>query len=153
MRDKRDVMRKGSSFAVIVGCGTLGASIANMLSDAGKGVVIIDNNPDAFSKLSDSFGGITIEGSSADIAILDEANLSAAAVLIAVTGSDNANIMAAQIAKELYGVKKVIARLYDPQREAVYREFGISTISPVVLSTREVSIILGIQSQGEDFEL
>ncbi|MDR3209179.1 MAG: NAD-binding protein, partial [Oscillospiraceae bacterium] len=83
-----------------------------------------------------TFGGIVLTGDATDLNVLNEARMGDAAAVIAVTNSDNTNIMVAQMAKELYRVEHVIARLYDPAREGVYREFGIQTISPVLLSTK-----------------
>ncbi|MDR0917103.1 MAG: TrkA family potassium uptake protein [Oscillospiraceae bacterium] len=149
MPNKLSPLLKRSAFTVVVGCGRLGASIANMLSDEGGGVVVVDQERESFNKLSASFGGMTLTGDSTDISVLDEANLGAAAAVVVVTGNDNTNIMVAQMAKELYKVKHVVARLYDPARESVYREFGIDTISPVVLSTREIRRLLQIEERGD----
>lgn len=73
---------------------------------------------------------------------MQEAQISKASVVVAVTNSDNANIMVAQIARELFHIRRVIARLYDPERECVYREFGIDTICPAILSAKEIDKIL-----------
>ncbi|MDR3311046.1 MAG: TrkA family potassium uptake protein [Oscillospiraceae bacterium] len=145
MANKFSPLFKRSQFTVVVGCGSLGTSIADMMSDAGGGIVVIDRERDAFRKLSAAYGGMTLVGDATDIMILDEANLGGAGALIAVTGNDNTNIMVAQMAKELYRVPHVIARLFDPERECVYQEFGIETISPVVLSTREIKMLLRVR--------
>ncbi|MDD4159931.1 MAG: TrkA family potassium uptake protein [Synergistaceae bacterium] len=129
-------------YTIVIGCGRLGANLANTLSDEGGNVLIIDRDKDAFRKLSPSFGGLTLTGDATDIDILQEAQISKADTLVAVTNSDNTNIMAAQIARELFQIKRVIARLYDPERECVYREFGIATICPAILSANEIDKIL-----------
>lgn len=129
-------------YTIVVGCGRLGANLSNSLSDKGGNVLIIDKNKDAFRKLSPSFGGIFITGDAMDLDILQEAQMGRAGVVLAVTNNDNINIMAAQIARELFHIKRVIARLYDPERECVYREFGIDTICPAVLSVKEIDKIL-----------
>ena len=135
--------RKGNrDYTIIVGCGRLGANLANLLSDEGGDVLIIDKNKDAFRKLSPSFGGIALTGDAMDFDVLEEAQIGRASVLVAVTNNDNANIMVAQIARELFQTGRVIARLYDPERECVYHEFGIDTICPAVLSAREIDRIL-----------
>ncbi len=133
---------------IIVGCGRLGANLANTLSDDGKSVVIIDQNKDAFRKLSDSFGGIILTGDATEISVLNEAGIKKAASVISVTNNDNTNIMVAQLAKELFHMNQVVARLYDPERECVYQEFGIDTICPAVLSTKEIDKLLGISEDG-----
>ncbi len=128
---------------IIVGCGRLGANLANTLSEEGGGVLIIDANPDAFRKLSGSFSGIAQVGDATLIHTLEEAHIRQAAAVVAVTNNDNTNILVAQIAKEMYGIPHVIARLYDPERECVYDEFGIETICPAVLSSKEIDKLLG----------
>ncbi|MDR2664795.1 MAG: TrkA family potassium uptake protein [Oscillospiraceae bacterium] len=138
----RNAARPVKAFTVVVGCGRLGAHIASSLSESGEGVVIIDVSREAFLKLPPSFDGMTMTGDAAELSILEEADLASASALIAVTERDNTNIMIAQIARELYKVPRVIARLYDPDRQCVYQEFGIGTISPVLLSTKEIEHIL-----------
>ncbi|MGI6212193.1 MAG: potassium channel family protein [Anaerovoracaceae bacterium] len=130
------------AYTIIVGCGRLGASIANTLSDAGENVMIIDRNQDSFRKLSPSFGGLAIKGDATEISVLKEAEIQKATSVIAVTNIDNTNIMIAQMAKETFQIKNVIARLYDPDRECVYREFNIDTICPSVLSAQAVDRLL-----------
>lgn len=136
-------------FTIIAGCGRLGANIANKLSEAGKDVIIIDNNSDSFRKLSPTFGGMEIKGDATEMFVLNEADIRNATSVIAVTNHDNTNIMIAQIAKEMFHIDNVIARLYDPDRECVYRDFGINTICPVVLSTGQInSMMHGEMKEG-----
>lgn len=137
-------------YTIVIGCGRLGANLANTLSDEGGNVLIIDKSKDAFRKLSPSFGGLSISGDATDLDVLQEAQIKKASVVVAVTNSDNANIMAAQIARELFQIKRVIARLYDPERECVYREFGIDTICPAILSAKEIDKILSKTGMSED---
>lgn len=138
------------NYTIVIGCGRLGANLANTLSDEGGDVLIIDKSKDAFRKLSPSFGGLSITGDALDLDVLQEAQISKASVVVAVSNSDNANIMVAQIARELFQIKRVIARLYDPERECVYREFGIDTICPAVLSAKEIDKILAETSFSKD---
>lgn len=120
-------------FFVIVGCGSLGAHLSKTLSDRGYEVIVIDRNKKSFKKLGVDFAGMTIEGDATDLEFLTELNLKEVTALVAVTEEDNINLMVCQIAKELYGVK-VIARLYNAEKESVYREFGIETICPEELT-------------------
>ena len=138
------------NYTIVIGCGRLGANLANTLSDEGGNVLIIDKSKDAFRKLSPSFGGLSITGDALDLDVLQEAQINKASVVVAVTNSDNANIMVAQIARELFQIKRVIARLYDPERECVYREFGIDTICPAILSAKEIDKILSETGLSED---
>ncbi|MGC6176935.1 potassium channel family protein [Lacrimispora sp. 38-1] len=134
--------QKNENYTIIIGCGRLGANLANTLSDSGEDVLIIDKNKDSFRKLSPAFGGLTLNGDATDLDVLQEAQISNATAVIAVTNNDNANILVAQIAREIFHIERVIARLYDPEREYVYREFGIDTICPAVLSVKEIDKIL-----------
>lgn len=130
------------SYTIIIGCGRLGASLANTLSNNGENVLIIDENVDSFTRLAPNFGGLSIVGNGTDFGTLEEARISDATALIAVTNDDNTNIMVAQIARDMFHVRQVIARLYDPDCENVYREFGIDTICPSVLSANKINKLL-----------
>lgn len=134
--------RKESEYIVIVGCGRLGASMANALSDNGGNVLIMDQDKDSFRRLSSSFGGLSVVANGTDLDALQDAHIENASAVIAVTNNDNTNIMVAQIARDLYNVDNVIARLYDPERETVYQEFGIKTLCPAVLSVKEIDKLL-----------
>ena len=83
-----------------------------------------------------------MEGDGTDLDVLKKADISRANAVIAVTNNDNTNILIAQLAKEFYSVGRVISRLYDPGRECVYRELGIDTICPAVLSANEIDKLL-----------
>lgn len=130
------------SYTVIIGCGRLGANLANTLSEEGENVLILDKEKDSFRKLSSSFGGLAVEGDGTELDTLKAADVQRADTVVAVTNNDNINIMIAQLAKECFSVKKVISRLFDPERECVYQELGIDTICPAVLSVNEIDKIL-----------
>ena len=132
-----------NAYTIIVGCGRLGANLANALSDAQGNVLIMDRNKDAFRKLSPSFGGLAVAADATDLDALQEAEMEKADTVIVVTNNDNVNVMVAQLARQLFKVGEVIARLYDPERECVYQEFGIRTICPAVLSMQEIDKMLG----------
>jgi len=140
--------KRQESYIIIVGCGRLGANLANTLSDAGVGVMVIDRDEDSFRKLSSSYGGLTLNGDATEMHILG-AEIKNATAVIAVTNNDNTNILVAQIAKEIFNIENVIARLYDPDRDCVYREFGIDTICPAVLSAKEIRKLLNIPEDME----
>ena len=127
---------------VIIGCGRLGAGLADTLYDNGGNVTVIDIDKDAFRKLSPAFGGLTVVGDATDIDLLHDIGMEKAADVIVVTNNDNTNIMVAQLAKEMFKVQRVIARLYDPERECVYRQLEIDTICPSVLSVNEIGHML-----------
>lgn len=134
--------KKNESFTIVVGCGRLGAGLANNLSDEGADVLVIDSDKNSFQRLSPSFSGLTLVGNATDLEVLEEADISRATSVIAVTNYDNTNILVAQMVKELYGTEHVIARLYESSRECVYQDFGIDTISPAALSIEQIGKLL-----------
>ncbi len=121
---------------VILGCGRVGARLANRLHAQGHQVAIIDKSPDAFSRLSPEFGGEAILGTGIDGEVLEQAGIEQADVFITVTEDDNINIMASQMAQLIYRVKKVITRIYDPAREKVFRELGLTTVCPTEMTAK-----------------
>ena len=137
---------KKADYVIIIGCGRLGANLASALSDDGGNVLIMDQNRDSFRRLSASFGGLSVVGNGTDLDALKQARIEDASTVIAVTNNDNTNIMVAQIARDLFHVQNVIARLFDPERETVYQEFGIKTICPAVLSVKEIDKLLTRQT-------
>ena len=137
-------------YIIIVGCGRLGANLANTLSDENGNVLIMDTCKDSFRRLSADFGGLSLVGNGTDLDNLHTAQIEKATAVIAVTYDDNTNIMIVQLARELFHVPRVIARLYDPERETVYRDLGIDTICPAILSAKEVDKIL--ENFGKDEE-
>lgn len=118
---------------VILGCGRVGATLASQLDKAGHHVVVVDNNTDAFQRLSGDFHGEQVTGNGVDEDVLRRAGLAEADAFAAVTNGDNRNIMASQIAKEIFHVKKVVCRIYDPIRQSTYNELGIEAICPTII--------------------
>lgn len=115
---------------VILGCGRVGARLAISLSKAGHEVAVLDSNADSFFRLGEDFSGAQSRGNGIDSEDLQKAGIEQAEIFIAVTNNDNANIMAAQIAKETFKVPKVILRIYDPIRAGAYKELGLTTLCP-----------------------
>ena len=144
------LFQEKKQYVMIVGCGRLGANLANTLSDDNGNVLIMDTDKEAFRRLSGDFGGLSVVGNGTDLDALKNAQIDKASAVVAVTNDDNTNIMIAQLARDLFKVKRVIARLYDPERETVYQELGIDTICPAVLSAKEVDKIL--ERGGKEIE-
>jgi trk system potassium uptake protein TrkA len=115
---------------VILGCGRVGAALATMMDKAGHNVSIIDFSSDSFQRLTPDFQGETFVGNGVDEEVLIRAGIKEADAFAAVTNGDNRNIMASQIAKESFKVKKVVCRIYDPIREEIYNELGLETFCP-----------------------
>lgn len=119
-----------SLYIVIVGCGRLGSHLANSLSKEGNSVVVIDRVESTFDSLSSEFSGFRINGDATHMAILKESKLKNADVFIATTHADNVNLMVAQVAKKIFHVPHVVARVFDPKREEIYAQLEIDTICP-----------------------
>ncbi|MDA8396801.1 MAG: TrkA family potassium uptake protein [Actinomycetota bacterium] len=120
---------------IVVGCGRVGSELGTRLSVEGHSVVIIDKNASAFRRLGEHFSGRTIPGLGFDRQHLELADIGSAGALAAVTSGDNSNILTARIAREVYGVPKVVARIYDPRRAEIYRRLGIQTVATVTWTT------------------
>lgn len=129
---------------IIIGCGKVGSKFAQILSEDGHDVVIVDNDKNSFKLLSHEFNGITVAGVPIDQDVLKQAGIENADAFAAVTPDDNVNIMACQVAKEIFKVPRVIARIYNPEREHVFHHFGLDTICPTNLTVDVIrSKILG----------
>jgi trk system potassium uptake protein TrkA len=113
---------------IIIGCGRVGAATATELDKRGDHVTVIDVNQHAFEKLPSDYSGITIRGNGADEDVLRSADAQMAEVVMALTEGDNRNVMAAQLAKHVFGVPRVIAKINDPLRAKAYRTLGLETI-------------------------
>lgn len=120
---------------VILGCGRLGSTLARLMYRDGHNVTIIDLQSEAFRRLGTKFKGNRIVGNGIDEDVLKRAGIEHADVFVAATQGDNRNIMAAQIARINFNVKKVIARIYDPVRADRYRDLGITTLCTTTIAS------------------
>lgn len=120
---------------VVMGCGRVGASVADGLSRIGHEVAIIDRDSAAFNRLSPEFNGERVLGMGFDRDVLLRAGIEDAGAFAAVSSGDNSNIIAARLARETFGVSRVVARIYDAKRAAVYERLGIPTIATVPWTT------------------
>ncbi|MGE5140847.1 MAG: potassium channel family protein [Rudaea sp.] len=123
---------------VILGCGRVGARLATRLDADGNEVAIIDRNQDSFTRLGADYGGSMVLGTGIDEDVLRKAGIERADAFIAVTNGDNTNAMAAQIAKQIFHVPRVVARLYDPIRDETYRTLGLETVSPTLIGVQTI---------------
>jgi trk system potassium uptake protein TrkA len=116
---------------VIMGCGRVGSTLAHNLQARGHSVAVIDQNPDAFRRLGVDFSGLTVTGIGFDRTVLAEAGIERADAFAAVSSGDNSNIISARLARETFGVRRVVARIYDQKRAEVYERLGIPTVATV----------------------
>ena len=115
---------------LIMGCGRVGAELAAKLDRESHEITVLDVNPDAFRRLPGSFSGKKAIGNGVDRDILQKVGIETTDAFVAVTQGDNRNVMAAQIAKHIFEVPRVVCRIYDPIREEIYHSLGLETISP-----------------------
>lgn len=123
---------------LVVGCGKVGSRLASVLSRQGHDVSVIDKNEASFEMLSPEFNGFTSHGVPIDEDVLKRAGIESCAALAAVTQDDNVNIMVSQMAREIFNVPMVLARIYDPRRGDVFSHFGLHTICPTNLTVAAI---------------
>ena len=119
--------------AVIMGCGRVGARLAGLLDADGHSVTILDTDTYSFRRLPPTFKGNALIGNGLDQEVLKRSGIEEADAFVATTQGDNRNIMAAQIAKNIFNVPKVVSRIYDPLRQELYSTLGLETISPTTI--------------------
>lgn len=127
---------------IIIGCGRVGAGLARALSQRGHTITVIDRDPATAASLGTAFKGQTILGSGFDRDVLLRAGIERADGLAAVTGSDEANVVTARLARHVFQVPRVVARLYDPRKAEVYRRLGLQTINPVTWGIHRIAELL-----------
>jgi len=135
---------------VIVGCGRVGAFLAGLLDSGGHDVTIVDLERGSFGHLPASFKGTTLMGNGTDLEVLRQAGIDKTDAFFTLTQGDNRNLMAAQVAKQVFGVKQVIAKVNDPIRANTYRKHGIVTVSRTsILGTLLEAMLMGDPEVGK----
>lgn len=129
-------------YFIVAGCGRVGAHLASTLAADGHDVVVIDTKRESFGQLGTHFDGVTLVGNAIDEDVLREAGISGADGFAAVTSNDSVNLMATQIARELFKVHRVVARAFEPKREVVYHDLGIETVCATELGARQLRSLL-----------
>jgi len=127
---------------VILGCGRLGARVADLLDAEGHDVTIIDGDPDAFRRLSPGFRGTAVVGVGIDEELLRRAGVDQADAFLALTEGDNTNAMAGQVAKHVFSVPHVISQIKDPMRGEAYEGLGITTICPTIIGADAIREVI-----------
>ena len=127
---------------IIMGCGRVGEQLAQLMADEGHAVAVIDQNQAALTRLGDNFRGSKVKGIGFDRDVLVGAGIEQADAFAATSSSDNANIVAARIARNVFHVPRVVARLYDPRRAEVYQRLGLLTISSTIWGARRIHELL-----------
>ena len=127
---------------VIMGCGRVGSTLAHILEDQGHSVAVIDQDVEAFRKLRSGFRGSKITGIGFDREVLVQAGIEKADAFVAVSSGDNSNVISARVARESFGVQRVVARIYDPRRAEVYQRLGIPTVATVRWTADQIMRLL-----------
>lgn len=127
---------------LVVGCGKVGSQLSNILSSMGHDTAVIDPDAASFERLSDDFRGYTVTGVPIDQTVLRKGGIEACDAVAAVTEDDNMNVMVCQVAREVFHVPRVLARIYDPKRGDVFSQFGLPTICPTNLSVDAIYAML-----------
>ena len=133
---------------VIAGCGRVGSDLALSLSDSGHDVSVVDVAVESFRRLGSAFNGTTHEGTAYDIQVLRDAGIEFADAFAAATSDDNVNLMAVQVAKQVFGVANTVARLDDPRRTNAYRALNVSHVTAGKLTSRAIRDLL----IGDEFQ-
>jgi trk system potassium uptake protein TrkA len=139
---------------LIMGCGRVGSSLASSFSQKGHTVIILDINSTAFQRLPADFEGTAIVGNGTDQDTLTGANVNDTDVFLALTQGDNRNLMAAQIAKHIFKVPRVLSRVYDKNRADIFAKLGIETFSSTyIMSNMIEDIVINPETNEEKSNL
>jgi trk system potassium uptake protein TrkA len=139
--------------SLIIGCGRVGAGVAQRLSQHGQRVIVVDQEAAAFERLGPHFTGQTVLGAGLDREVLLQAGIEHVDGLAAVTGSDDTNVVLARLARQMFRVPRVVARLHDPRHAEVYRQLGIQTIMPLTWGIQRLSELLSYTSLNTTLSL
>ncbi len=127
---------------IIIGCGRIGSELAEEVCNAGHSVTIVDREPKAFERLSADFSGRTIQGDARELEVLKRADIENADGLAALTSSDEMNLVVARVAKKIFDVPNVVARVYDPRHQEAFLEAGLQTVLSSSWSAHRIEQLL-----------
>jgi trk system potassium uptake protein TrkA len=127
---------------MIIGCGRQGTELAKTLCQNESEITVVDNDPAAFERLGPPFHGQVICGDGLDREVLLKGGIERADGLAALTASDDTNIVVARLARQVFRVPRVVARVHDPLKAEIYRRLGVQTVTPVALGTLRFAELL-----------
>ena len=134
---------------IIVGCGRVGGELALSVFRKGHSVAVVDVNPRAFDRLGPEFRGRTVQGDGFAEDVLKRAGIETADAVAAVTTSDSVNIVVARVARDIYHIRHVVARVYNPRRAPIYEKLGLQTIASSSWGAQRIEQLIlhpGLQS-------
>ena len=132
---------------MIAGCGRMGRHVAETLFNSDVEVLVIDQSEDALENLSDSYMGLTHRGDARELAVLEEAGIKRADIVLACTGNENTNLLVADVARNIYEVPEVLIRTLDPAKKEFFEKMGFKAVCPVLLGASAVLDVLGSAQQ------
>jgi trk system potassium uptake protein TrkA len=138
---------------IVVGCGRMGIGLAQTLSLRGHDVTMIDKDAAAFETLGPAFKGHTVVGVGFDQKVLHDAGIERADGLASVTDSDEANIVIARLARIVFRVPRVVARVVEPRKAEIYRRLGLQTISTTTWGVNRITNLLSYTELDVVFDL
>lgn len=138
---------------IIVGCGRMGTGLSLNLEKKGHQVTVVDSDPKAFDNLGENFHGKTVIGVGFDRDVLNKARIDQVDAIVACTSTDEVNAVIGRIAKNVYRVPKVVARLYDPRKADIYHRLGIQIISTTTWGIERASEILTYNQLDSVYEI
>ena len=127
---------------IIMGCGRVGSELSDELIEGGHHVTMIDKDPEAFYRYPPGEGAETVVGLGFDRDVLEQAGIKQADAFVAVSSGDNSNIVSARVALEMYHVRKVVARIYDPRRAEIYERLNIPTVATTKWGVKQIQLML-----------
>jgi trk system potassium uptake protein TrkA len=127
---------------IVMGCGRIGSQVSKLLDEQGHDVTVIDHDQNAEGRLPKTFKGRLVKGIGFDRSVLADAGIEQADAFVAASQSDNANIVAARTARNIFHVPRVVARLYDPRQAEIYERLGLTTISSTVWGAERIYQVL-----------
>lgn len=127
---------------LVVGCGKVGSQFARIMAGEGHEIAVVDSSSENFKLLGQGFHGVTVLGVPIDEDVLKQAGIESADGFAALTPDDNINMMACQIAKEIFHVPRIFARIQDPVKEQVFYQFGVHTVCPTNMAVEEFRALM-----------
>jgi len=127
-------------YVICAGGGKVGANVARSLLRLGHEVTLIEQRRDRFERLEDEFEHQVQRGDATELFVLERAGITRPPdIMLALTGDDEDNLVICQLAKEKYGVPKVIARVNDPRNQS---HFDLMGISPTICATSSIMALV-----------
>jgi len=131
-------MKRSRKFIVVFGCVRIGSAIASVASMKGHNVIVVDKDERSFRRLSSEFSGFTVVGDAAEFETIKKSQVANADIVFALTNDDSTNYFISVCSRYIFGVEKVVARVYDPAKAKIFEESGVEVVCPVTLMVEKL---------------